>query len=97
VWQSPEEFGDVIIRMGGFLLTCAYMGALGRGSIEQVLTGKHYNRALRMHKIVYKALERIGLELHESLHDDLVDQEGIASLDNLAKELCLDNLLASSK
>jgi len=64
------------------------MGALGRGSIEQVLTGKHYNRALRMQKIVYKALERIRLELHESLHDHLVDEEWIASLDNLAKELC---------
>ena len=30
VWQSPEEFSDVIVRMGSFHLTCAVMGALGR-------------------------------------------------------------------
>ena len=30
VWQSPEEFSDVIARMGSFHLTCAVMGALGR-------------------------------------------------------------------
>ena len=78
VWQIPDEFSDVIVRMGSFHLTCAFMGALGKkmrcsgleevliesgicasGSIEQVLTGKHYNRALRVHKVVYEALERI--------------------------------------
>ena len=30
VWQSPEEFSDVIVRMGSFHLTCAFMGALGK-------------------------------------------------------------------
>ena len=30
VWQSPEEFSDVIARMGSFHFTCAVMGALGR-------------------------------------------------------------------
>ena len=80
VWQSPGEFSDVIVHMGSFHLTCAFMAALGKkmrcsgleevliesgicasGSIEQVLRGKHYNRALRVHKVVYEALERILL------------------------------------
>ena len=83
VWQSPEEFSDVIVRMSSFHLTCAFMGALGKkmrcsgleevliesgicasGSIEQVLTGKHYNRALLVHKVVYEALERILLQVY---------------------------------
>ena len=113
VWQSPEEFSDVIVRMGSFHLTCAFMGALGKkmrcsgleevliesgicasGSIEQVLTGKHYNRALRVHKVVYEALERILLQVYESLHGCLFDEQGVTTLDHLAKNPCKDNLLA---
>ena len=41
VWQSPEEFSDVIVRMGSFHLTCAVMGALGRklrcNALQEVL------------------------------------------------------------
>ena len=29
------------------------------GSVKKVLEGKHYNRAMRMHKIVYEALWRL--------------------------------------
>ena len=113
VWQSPEEFSDVIVRMGSFHLTCAFMGALGKkmrcsgleevliesgicvsGSIEQVLTGKHYNHALRVHKVVYEALERILLQVYESLHGCLFDEQGVTTLDHLAKNPCKDNLLA---
>ena len=113
VWQSPEEFSDVIVRMGSFHLTCAVMGALGRklrcnalqevlieskicagGSIEQGLTGKHYNRALRVHKVVYEALERILRQVYESLNGCLFDEQGVTTLDHLAKNPCKDNLLA---
>lgn len=34
-------------------------GVLGSGSIAGVLEGKHYNRAVRMHKLVAEALERL--------------------------------------
>ena len=41
VWQSPEEFNDVIVRTGSFNLTCAFMGALGKkmrcSGLEEVL------------------------------------------------------------
>ncbi|CAH3022120.1 unnamed protein product [Porites evermanni] len=113
VWQSPGEFSDVIVHMGSFHLTGAFMGALGKkmrcsgleevliesgicasGSIEQVLTGKHYNRALRVHKVVYEALERILLQVYESLHCCLFDEQGVTTLDHLAKNPCKDNLLA---
>ena len=114
VWHRPEEFSDVIERMGSFHLTCALMGALGKkmrcialeevliesgissGSIEQVLTGKHYNRALRVHNVVYEAMERILLQVYESLHGCLFDEQGVTTLNHLAKNPCKDNLLACS-
>ena len=64
---TAQVFADVIVRIGGFHITCicVFMGALGkyvrcsgfeeilidsgicaRGSIEKVITGKHYNRVL---------------------------------------------------
>ena len=112
LWKSPEEFSDVIVRMGSFHRTCAFMAALRKkmgcsgleevliesgicasGSVEQVLTGKH-NRALRVHKAVYEALERILLQVYESLHGCLFDEQGVTTLDHLAKNPCKDNLLA---
>ena len=113
VWQSPEEFSDVIVRMGSFHLTCAFIGALGKKmrctgleevlmesgirasrSIEQVLTGKHYNHALPVHRVVYEALEQILLQVYESLHGCLFDEQGVTTLDHLAKNPCKDSLLA---
>ena len=113
MWQSPEEFSDVIVRMGSFHLTCAFMGALGKkmrcsaleevliesgicasGSIEQVLTGKHYNRALRVHKVVYEALERILIQVYQSLHGCLFHEQEVTTLNHLVKNPCKDNLLA---
>ncbi|KAL8588989.1 hypothetical protein ACOMHN_065771 [Nucella lapillus] len=64
--------GDVIVQSG----ICA------SGSIEAVLAGKHYNRALRVHKVVLESLQRLLLEqflnesteateLFQQLSDDL--------------------------
>ena len=36
------------------------------GSIEKVLSGKNYNRAIRMHKILYEALMRLLINAFES-------------------------------
>ena len=113
VWQSPEEFSDVIVCMGSFHLTCAFTGALGKkmrfsgleevfiesgicasGLIQQLLTGKHYNCALRVYKVVCEALERILLQVYKSLHGCLFDKQGVKTLDHLAKNPCKDNLLA---
>ena len=35
------------------------------GSVEGVLTGKHYNRSIRVHKVIYEALERLHWEEFE--------------------------------
>ena len=64
--------GDIIVQSG----ICA------SGSIEAVLAGKHYNRALRVHKAVLESLQRLLLksflsesteaaDLFQQLSDDL--------------------------
>ena len=35
------------------------------GSVKGVLSGKNYNRCLRLHKIIYKAMEKLRLEASE--------------------------------
>lgn len=35
-------------------------------SMEKVLSGKHYNRAVRLHKIVYEAMMRVLLQEFEA-------------------------------
>ena len=61
--------------------------------IEQVLTDEHYNHALRVQKIVYEVLERILLQVYESLHGCFFDKQGVTTLDHLAKNPCKDHLL----
>ena len=36
------------------------------GSIEKVLEGKNYNRAVRLHKIIYEALSQMLLDKFEA-------------------------------
>ena len=35
------------------------------GSVKGVLTGKHYNRSIRVRKVIYEALERLRWEAFE--------------------------------
>ena len=37
-------------------------GLIGTGSMQGVLTGKHYDRAMHCHNIVLESLERVLLE-----------------------------------
>ena len=72
VWQNPQEFQCVVLRMGTFHTVCAFLAAIGKrfsgarledvliesgivatGSVSGVLQGKHYNRAIRTHKVKY--------------------------------------------
>ncbi|KAL8598714.1 hypothetical protein ACOMHN_033278 [Nucella lapillus] len=71
--------GDVIVQSG----ICA------SGSIEAVLAGKHYNRALRVHKVVLESLQRLLLEqfLNESTEDTELFQQLSDDL-----QLCKDRL-----
>ena len=81
------------MRCSGLEEVLIESGICASGSIQQVLTGKHYNRALRLHEVVYEALERILLQVYESLHGFLFDKQGVTTLGHLAKNPCKDNLL----
>ena len=35
---------------------------IASGSVKGVLSGKHYNRAMRIHKLLFEAMERLRLE-----------------------------------
>ena len=80
------------MRCSGFEEVLIESGICASELIEQVFTGKHYNHALRMRKVVYEALEQI-LQVYESLHGCLFDKQGFTTLDHLAKNPCKHNLL----
>ncbi|MCG7882443.1 MAG: hypothetical protein JAY96_12745 [Candidatus Thiodiazotropha endolucinida] len=64
-------------------------GLIGTGSIQGVLTGKHYERAMHCHKIVLESLERLLLEQF------LVQRDSNQLLDTLpeAAQLKVQNLI----
>ena len=116
VWQFPDKFSNVIVRMGVFHTICSIFGTLGKllrgsgfseivieanicasGSLERVLSGKHYNRALRVHKIVMEALERLLLRMFEEREDKSLDVSLLESLTNEASDANLQGVLASDQ
>ena len=56
-----NRFGDA-----GLIELAVESDVVAGGSIEKVLTGKNYNRAVRMHKIFYDALMRFLINAFES-------------------------------
>ena len=50
-----KRFGD-----GGLKDICIEAELVAEGSINGVLNGKHYNRAIRIHKYIYEALMRLA-------------------------------------
>lgn len=103
VWQDSCSFRDVIIRLGVFHTTCAYLGVLGKrmrssgfediliesgicasGSIEKVMSGKHYNRAMHVHKTMLEALERLLLQKYETTVGELLRGEARDIMERLA-------------
>ena len=65
------------MRCSGFEEVLIESGICASGLIEQVLTGKHYNHALRAHKVFYKALERILLWSTNRCMDVFLISEGL--------------------
>ena len=59
------------------------------GSVKGVLTGKHYNRSIRVHKIIYEALERLRWKAFEK---SLTTAEK-ATLDSVGVNLKADSNL----
>ena len=56
---------------------------IGQGSINSVLSGKHYNRAIRAHKIMFEAMQRLKFR---AFRKTLSPQENAAT-DNLFNKL----------
>ena len=59
------------------------------GSIKGVLSGKRYNRSIRVHKIIYEALERLRWEAFE----EMLTTAEKATLDSVGVSLRADSNL----
>ena len=47
---------------------------IAEGSVDSVFNGKHYNRAVRLHKIIYEAIARLLVEDFEhSLNGNAIE------------------------
>ena len=56
------------LRCNGFEEILVEPGIRASGSINKVMSGKHYNRAMRVHKLTLEALERLLLKKFEDVH-----------------------------
>ena len=69
-------------------------GVCASGSLDKVMSGKHFNRALRVHKVMLEALERLLLEKFEQSlpQTEILSQEASELLLNLSKKPTHDTL-----
>ena len=59
-------------------------GVVAPGSVKGVLTGKHYNRCIRGHKVVYEAMQRLRfVAFRDSLPDNEAEELNSSSVDLL--------------
>ena len=60
------------------------------GSVKGVLSGKHYNRSVRVHKLIYEAMQRMRFEAFEkslaSSASNQFDSVGISVLEDSERE-----------
>ena len=63
-------------------------GVCASGSLDKVMSGKHFNRALRVHKVTLEALERLLIEKFEQSlrQDEQFSQEAYELLITLSKK-----------
>ena len=80
------------IRGSGFEEILIESEICASGSIVKVITGKHYNRALRVHKLVFEALERLLYQRYEALYGALWNEDAKSILIRLAQQPCKETL-----
>ncbi|KAJ8034973.1 hypothetical protein HOLleu_22029 [Holothuria leucospilota] len=93
-WSSEVFRNRVVMRLGEFHVSMAYLACLGsrfgeaglrdlliesdivaQGSINGVLSGHHYNRSVRTHKLTADALSRLRwLAFLDTLNDEQRDE-----------------------
>lgn len=85
-------FGTVgkMMQGSGFAEIVVEAGICASGSLEKVMSGKHYNRALRVHKLFVEGLERLLLKRFDSVQT--ISEETHTMLQNLAKDQSNINL-----
>ena len=75
-----------MLRGSGFSEIVIEARIYASGSIEKVMSGKHYNRALRVHKIVMEAMERLLLLMFQSKHPEhVLDKEAVQIMEKLVE------------
>ena len=68
---------------------------IAEGSVDSVLNGKHYNQAVRLHKIIYEAIARLPVEDFEhSLSENAIEMlnEQKVQLEQLKLNLCQEEI-----
>ena len=84
--MAGSGFEDIVIESG----VCA------SGSVSKVMSGKHYNRAIRVHKLVVEAFERLLFEAFETCDGTIAHgSEQDSALQNLSKEATPENVKAA--
>ncbi|KAK3106630.1 hypothetical protein FSP39_024006 [Pinctada imbricata] len=81
------------IRGSGFSEIIIDAGICASGSVERVLLGKHYNRALRVHRIILEALERLLIKRYIEQEETDISNDFRVLLEDLASSPCKENLL----
>ena len=80
------------VRFSGFVDILLESGICASESIEQVLSGKNYNRALRVQKCITKALKRLLLHAFEEAEHHLFDEDTREMFQQLSKAPSADML-----
>ena len=62
MYVMDRDFAYYLFRDAGLKDICIEAGIVAEGSINGVLDGKHYNRAVRVHRCIYEALLRLAWE-----------------------------------
>ncbi|CAB4007601.1 Hypothetical predicted protein [Paramuricea clavata] len=85
-----NRFGDAGLRD-----VAVHSEMIAEGSIDSVLNGKHYNRGIRLHNIMYEAMTKLLLENFEDcLHEDSLEllSDHKTHLDQLKLNLCQEEI-----
>ena len=74
-----------MMKGSGFSEIVIESGICASGSLDRVMSGKHFNRAQRVHKLLFEALERLLLIQFEEKHkrDECLSHDTFAMLEDL--------------
>lgn len=59
-------------------------GIISEGSVKGVLTGKHYNRSVFCHKILYEAMQRLRFDAFFDQLDEVKQERFVSFMDEMS-------------